>query len=90
MLVANKRSLLERRGLLVIVHELLERLEAHLIANKFYSVTCNMRGGKEPTELAAEMRSSGLGGLQGPTIAPVRPLNDHMPYDVAHLSYLVV
>lgn len=34
VLVANRRSLLERPGLLAIVHELLERLEAHLKAEQ--------------------------------------------------------
>lgn len=32
------------QGLLEIVHELLERLEAHLTANAYYSVIANMRG----------------------------------------------
>jgi hypothetical protein len=34
VLVANRRSLLERPGLMAIVHELLERLEAHLKAEQ--------------------------------------------------------
>lgn len=33
-LVANRRALLERPGLLEVCHELLERLEAHLTADK--------------------------------------------------------
>jgi ATP phosphoribosyltransferase len=71
VLVANRRSLLERNDLLPIVHELLERLEAHLVASGYYSVTCNVRC-SDPTEFAAKMRERGLGGLQGPTIAKVR------------------
>jgi ATP phosphoribosyltransferase len=70
VLVANRRSLRERGGLLPVVHELLERLEAHLVAEQFYSVTCNMRGAAD--DIGAEMRAAGLGGLQGPTIARVR------------------
>jgi ATP phosphoribosyltransferase len=35
-LVANRRALLERKGLLEVCHELIERLEAHLTADKFY------------------------------------------------------
>jgi ATP phosphoribosyltransferase len=71
VLVGNRRSLLERRGLLPMVHELLERLEAHLTADKFYSVTVNMRG-DDPRAIAADMRAAGIGGLQGPTISKVR------------------
>lgn len=70
-LVGNRRSLLERKDLLPIVHELLERLEAHLVADGYYSVTCNMRG-SEPKQIADALRASGLGGLQGPTISQVR------------------
>jgi ATP phosphoribosyltransferase len=37
VLVANRRSLLERPGLLGITRELLERFDAHLKAAQFYS-----------------------------------------------------
>jgi hypothetical protein len=41
VLVANRRSLTERPAqLLPIVHELLERLDAHLKAEDFYSGVC--------------------------------------------------
>ena len=47
-----------------VVHELLERLEAHLKADGYYSVVANMRGGS-PEEVAANIMSRGhLGGLQ--------------------------
>jgi ATP phosphoribosyltransferase len=40
VLVANRRSLLERPAqLLPVLHELLERLDAHLKAEQFYSGT---------------------------------------------------
>lgn len=68
--MGNRRSLLERPGLLPVVHELLERLEAQLVARGFYAVTCNMRG-SDPAEIAASLRNAGLGGLQGPTISSV-------------------
>lgn len=72
VLVANRRSLTERPAqLLPIVHELLERLDAHLKAEDFYSVIANMRG-NSPEEVAALlMAQPGLQGLQGPTISPV-------------------
>ena len=44
VLVANRRALKERPGLLEVVHELIERFEAHLEAGKFYNVLANMRG----------------------------------------------
>lgn len=44
VLVANRRALKERPGLLEVVHELIERFEAHLEAGKFYQVLANMRG----------------------------------------------
>lgn len=43
-LVANRRALKERDGLLEVVHELIERFEAHLTAGKFYNVLANIRG----------------------------------------------
>jgi hypothetical protein len=49
--VANRKSLLERPGLLEVVHELLERFDAHLKADQFYSVIANMRGAT-PEEVA--------------------------------------
>ena len=51
-LVANRRALKDRQGLLEVVHELIERFEAHLKAGKFYSVLANMRG-----DSAAEVHS---------------------------------
>lgn len=75
VLVGNRRSLLERSDLLPVVHELLERLEAHLVAEGYYSVVCNMRG-TDPKAIAASMRDAGLGGLQGPTISQVPLCHD--------------
>lgn len=70
VLVANRRSLLERPELLPIVHEVLERVEAHLVADTFFSVTTNIRS-EDPQKFATQMREKGLGGLQGPTVAQV-------------------
>ncbi len=36
ILVANRRALLERPGLMEVCHELIERLEAHLKADQYY------------------------------------------------------
>nr|QKY14853.1 ATP phosphoribosyltransferase (HISN) [Polytomella parva] len=71
MLVANRKALLERPGLLKIVHELIERFDAHLKARCYYSVIANMRG-ESPEEVASILLNApGLRGLQGPTISPV-------------------
>jgi len=75
VLVANRKSLLERPGLLLIVHELLERFDAHLKAEQFYSVIANMRG-DSPEEVAGKLLSDpSLRGLQGPTVSSVYTMN---------------
>lgn len=73
VLVASKTALLERPGTLEIVHELLERLEAHLRAEGLFMVTANVRG-ETAEEIATRLAANGgrlLRGLQGPTISPI-------------------
>ncbi|XP_074275037.1 ATP phosphoribosyltransferase 2, chloroplastic [Silene latifolia] len=71
VLVASKKSLTARKGVLDTTHEILERLEAHLRADDQFTVTANMRGSSRE-EIAERMLSqSSLSGLQGPTISPV-------------------
>lgn len=72
VLVVNKTALLERPGMLELVHELLERLEAHLVAQKYYSVIVNMTG-KSAEDVSERLVQAGLGGLQGPTVSSVYP-----------------
>ncbi|ONH89748.1 hypothetical protein PRUPE_8G013600 [Prunus persica] len=71
VLVASKRSLIQRKSALDTTHEILERLEAHLRAEGQFTVTANMRGSS--TEEVAErvLSQPSLSGLQGPTISPV-------------------
>ena len=58
------RSLLERPKLLGVAKELIERLDAHLEAGKYYSVQANMRG-ESAQEVAKRMlETEDLGGLQ--------------------------
>ncbi len=72
VLVVNKTSLLNRPGMLELVHELIERLEAHLVAQGYYSVIANMSGdGAE--DVAKRLIDAGLGGLSGPTVSAVYP-----------------
>jgi len=73
VLVASRTALLERPGTLEIVHELLERLEAHLRAEGLFMVTANVRG-ETAEEIAVRLAANGgrlLRGLQGPTISPI-------------------
>ena len=67
-----EEALLKREGLLEIVHELLERLEAHLRADSLFMVTANVRG-DSAEDVAAKLNAATLRGLQGPTIAGVHP-----------------
>ncbi|GHP05014.1 hypothetical protein PPROV_000376600 [Pycnococcus provasolii] len=71
VLVANRKSLLERDGCLETVHEMLERLEAHLEAKKLFTVVANMRGSSAEDVASLVMSCDSLKGLQGPTVAPV-------------------
>ncbi len=57
-----------------IVHELIERFDAHLKAENYYSVIANMRG-NSPEQVASLLTGQGLGGLQGPTICNVYGMN---------------
>lgn len=71
VLVGSRKALEANPVLLAVVRELIERLEAHLEANKFWTVTVNMTG-SDPREIATRLLSRpGLGGLTGPTVSPV-------------------
>ncbi len=72
-LIANRNSLQTRPEVLAIARELLEFIEAHLRAERFFLVTANMRG-ESPEAISQRMFTQpDLVGLQGPTIAPVVP-----------------
>ncbi|GJM98448.1 hypothetical protein PR202_ga15462 [Eleusine coracana subsp. coracana] len=70
-LVASRRSLHKRKGVLEITHELLERLEAHLSASSQLMVTANMRGSSAEEVAERVLTQTSICGLQGPTISPV-------------------
>ena len=82
VLVASRTALLERPGTLEIIHEMLERLEAHLRADGLFMVTANVRGASAE-EVATRLANDAgqlLRGLQGPTISPIyTPSNDGSP-----------
>jgi ATP phosphoribosyltransferase len=72
-LIANRKALKTRPEMLSVAHELLEFIEAHLRAEKFFMVTANMRG-DSPEGISQKMFTQpDLVGLQGPTISPVVP-----------------
>ncbi|XP_010414779.1 PREDICTED: ATP phosphoribosyltransferase 1, chloroplastic [Camelina sativa] len=70
-LVASRRALTERKGALNTVHEILERLEAHLKADGQFTVVANMRGNSAEEVAERVLSQPSLSGLQGPTISPV-------------------
>lgn len=71
ILVGNRKSLIERPGLLEITQELIERFEAHLTAEGYYSVIANMKGTSMEHVAQKLQLAADLGGLEGPTISPV-------------------
>ncbi|KAM1005505.1 hypothetical protein FF1_002430 [Malus domestica] len=71
VLVASKKSLIQRKSALDTTHEILERLEAHLRAQGQFTVTANMRGNSAAEVAERVLSQPSLSGLQGPTISPV-------------------
>jgi ATP phosphoribosyltransferase len=71
VLVGNRRALQERPELLALAREMLEYIEAHLRAQDHYLVTANVRGESAEAIAGQIFTQTHLGGLQGPTIAPV-------------------
>jgi len=72
-LIANRAALKTRPDVLAVARELLEFIEAHLRAERYFMVTANMRGESPQAISRAMLTQPDLRGLQGPTIAPVIP-----------------
>jgi ATP phosphoribosyltransferase len=71
VLIANRAALKTRPEVLALAHQLLEYIEAYLRGQENYMVVANMRG-DDPRAIAnALLTHPDLGGLQGPTVAPV-------------------
>ncbi|KAK3419676.1 hypothetical protein EUGRSUZ_G00352 [Eucalyptus grandis] len=70
VLVASRKSLIQREGVLGATCEILERLEAHLKAGQF-KVMANMRGSSADEVAKRVLSQPSLSGLQGPTVSPV-------------------
>lgn len=71
VLVASKKSLIQRTGALDTTHEILERLEAHLRAAGQFTVVANTRGNSAEEVAERILSQPSLAGLQGPTVSPV-------------------
>lgn len=71
VLVASRKSIMQMKGALDAVHEILERLEAHLRAVGQFMVTANMRGSSADEIAERVLSQPSLSGLQGPTVSPV-------------------
>ncbi|KAK9217614.1 hypothetical protein WN943_006242 [Citrus x changshan-huyou] len=71
VLVASRKSLIRRKGVLDATHEILERLEAHLRASGQFTVTANMRGNSAEEVAERILSQTSFSGLQGPTVSPV-------------------
>lgn len=70
-LIANPDSLRHNEAVQLVARRLLEFFEAHLSAKQQYLVFANMRGAT-PEEVAQRLfQQTDLGGLNGPTIAPI-------------------
>jgi ATP phosphoribosyltransferase len=76
-LIANRVALKESPEVLAVARQLLEFIVAHLRSTENLLLSANMRG-ESPEAIAADMFSlSVLGGLQGPTIAPIVAREPH-------------
>ena len=70
-LIANRSMVANDEKKLRLATALVERIEAHLGAQEFYSVTANMRG-EAPEEVASfVLEHADISGLRGPTISKV-------------------
>lgn len=68
---ANRAALKARPEVLALAHQLLEYSEAYLRGQENYMLTANMRGASAEGIAQAMFGQPDLGGLQGPTLAPV-------------------
>ncbi|MCB9420671.1 MAG: ATP phosphoribosyltransferase [Ardenticatenaceae bacterium] len=72
-LIANREALQTRPEVLAVARQLLEYIEAHLRGEGSNLVIANMRGHSAQEIVKAMAGRPYIGGLQGPTVAPVIP-----------------
>lgn len=68
---ANRAALKARPEVLSLARQLLEYIEAYLRGQENYMIVANMRGESAEAIARAMFSQPDLGGLQGPTLAPV-------------------
>jgi ATP phosphoribosyltransferase len=71
ILIGNRAALQDRPGVLQATRQMLEFIEAHQRARGQYMIFANMRGESAEAVAARVFSQTDLGGLQGPTVAPM-------------------
>ena len=71
VLIANRLALQERPNVLAVARHFLEYIEAYSRARGSFLITANMRGDSAEAIAQRMFAQTSLGGLQGPTVAPV-------------------
>lgn len=71
MLIGNREALETREDVLAVTSKMLEFIEAHLRAKGQHLVIANMRGDSREEVATRVFSQPYLGGLQGPTVAPI-------------------
>lgn len=70
-LIANRRMMRQDSRCLERAKAILERIEARLRAQEYFRITANIEGTSPEAVAARVLEQRVLGGLQGPTVAPV-------------------
>jgi len=70
-LIGNRATLAARSGVLAATRQMLEFIEAHLRARGQYMIFANMRASSALDIAGRVFSQPDLGGLQGPTLAPM-------------------
>ncbi|MCA9973851.1 MAG: ATP phosphoribosyltransferase [Anaerolineales bacterium] len=76
VLIANRQALQANPAVRAAARQLLEYVEAHLRAQGSYLVIANVRGASAQEIVRLMAGRPYIGGLQGPTVAPVIPPQD--------------
>jgi ATP phosphoribosyltransferase len=80
VLIGNRPALRERPEVLAAARYLLEYIEGHLRGTGSYLITANIRGDSAEAIAGLMFEQATIGGLQGPTIAPV-VVREHLRSD---------
>ncbi|TVU16755.1 hypothetical protein EJB05_36908, partial [Eragrostis curvula] len=87
-LVASRRSLHKREGVLEATFNILQSLEAHLRASSELMVTANIRA-SSPLEAVQRVSQTSLCGLQGPTVGHVYKTDGKMEVEYYAINIVV-